>query len=94
MKESDWERVIAAAMEPASRYLESLPERAVHRPTDPNEIRDIIGGPLAEVGTEPARVTCRLRQQGNLRSRRRRRCGDDGQQIDTRRESNEGNGEV
>lgn len=47
MKQSDWEKVIAAAMGPASEYLKSLPDRAVYRPVaDPEELRKLFGGPL------------------------------------------------
>ncbi|GMQ86500.1 MAG: aminotransferase class V-fold PLP-dependent enzyme [Acidimicrobiia bacterium] len=60
MRQSDWGRVIEAAMGPASRYLESLPERAVYRPTDPDEIRSLVGGPLPEHGTKPEEVVATL----------------------------------
>lgn len=61
MKRSDWEKVIAAAMGPASEYLKSLPDRAVYRPVaDPAEIRNLFGGPLPEQGTAPDQVVADL----------------------------------
>ncbi len=62
MRQSDWERVIEAAMGPASRYLKSLPHRPVYRPTDPDEIRSLVGGPLPEEGTSPQEVVAALAQ--------------------------------
>jgi glutamate/tyrosine decarboxylase-like PLP-dependent enzyme len=60
VKESDWERVVEAAMEPASGYLASLPRRAVYRPTDPDEIRAVVGGALSDDGVDPAEVVADL----------------------------------
>ena len=61
MKQSEWERVIDAAIGPAKEYLESLPSRAVYRPVDdPGEIRGLVGGPLPEEGTDPAEVVAAL----------------------------------
>ena len=60
MKESDWEGVVEAAMEPASGYLASLPERAVYRPTEPDEIRAVVGGALSDDGVDPAEVVADL----------------------------------
>ncbi len=56
MRQSEWDEVIEAAMSPASSYLASLSERAVYRPTDPDDIRAILGGPLPEAGSDPAEV--------------------------------------
>ena len=50
MRQSDWNAVIAAATGPAARYLESLPDRQIYRPTDAEEIRSIVGGALPEEG--------------------------------------------
>ena len=61
MRQSDWESVIAAAMGPARSYLESLPDRRVHRPVDDaEEIRSIVGGSLPEEGMEPDEVVAQL----------------------------------
>ncbi|MFC2153087.1 pyridoxal phosphate-dependent decarboxylase family protein [Actinomycetota bacterium] len=60
MKESDWERVVEAAMEPAIDYLASLPERAVYKPADPDEIRAVLGGDLPEEGSDPAEVVAAM----------------------------------
>lgn len=56
MRQSDWTKVISAAMEPAADYLSSLPDRSVYRPTEPDEIRSLLGGPLPERGSDPAQV--------------------------------------
>ncbi|MGZ5382758.1 MAG: pyridoxal phosphate-dependent decarboxylase family protein [Acidimicrobiia bacterium] len=60
MRQSDWEKVIEAAIGPATRYFESLPDRRVYRPTDPEEIRALIGGPLPEQGSSPEDVVAAL----------------------------------
>ncbi len=60
MQQSDWEKVIEAAIGPATRYLQSLPDRPVYRPADPEEIRALIGGPLPETGTRPEDVVAAL----------------------------------
>jgi glutamate/tyrosine decarboxylase-like PLP-dependent enzyme len=56
VRQSDWGKIIEAAIKPATGYLQSLPERSVYRPADPEEIRALIGGPLPEEGTEPEDV--------------------------------------
>ncbi len=60
MRQSDWEKVIEAAMGPAARYLRSLPDRPVYRPTDPEDIRALVGGPLPEEGSSPEEVVAVL----------------------------------
>lgn len=61
MKRSDWEKVIAAAMGPASEYLKSLPDRLVYCPVaDPEELRKLFGGPLPDQGTPPEQVVAEL----------------------------------
>ena len=60
LKQSDWDKVIAAAMEPAASYLKSLPERAVYRPADPDEIRSLLGGPLPKEGTAADKVVAAI----------------------------------
>lgn len=60
MRQPDWDAVQRAAMGPAGNYLASLPRRRVYRPADPDEIRDVVGGPLPEGGEDPARVVSRL----------------------------------
>jgi glutamate/tyrosine decarboxylase-like PLP-dependent enzyme len=47
-------------MDPASAYLESLPDRTVYRPTDPNEIRSVLDRPFPDDGEEPADVVAAL----------------------------------
>jgi glutamate/tyrosine decarboxylase-like PLP-dependent enzyme len=56
MKQSDWRAVIAAAMGPAADYLASLPDRSVYKPTDPKEIRALLGGPIPEQPIDPIEV--------------------------------------
>ncbi len=60
MRQSDWDKIIEAAMGPASRYLASLPDRPVYRPTDPDEIRALLGGPLPEDGVDAGVVVTSL----------------------------------
>ncbi|MFW2340948.1 MAG: pyridoxal phosphate-dependent decarboxylase family protein [Acidimicrobiia bacterium] len=60
MKRSDWANVINAAMGPAATYLESLPDRAVYRPADPDEIRALLDRPLPDEGSDPAEVVAGL----------------------------------
>ncbi len=60
MRQSDWEKVIEAANGPATEYLQSLPNRPVYRPTDPGEIRALLGGPLPVKGTAPEEVVAAL----------------------------------
>ncbi len=60
MRQSEWEKVIEAAMGPAARYLRSLPDRPVYRPTDPEDIRALVGGPLPDVGSSPEEVVAVL----------------------------------
>lgn len=60
MRQSNWDEVIAAAMGPAASYLESLPERTVYRPTDPDQIRALLGGPLPAEGTAADEVVAAL----------------------------------
>lgn len=56
MKRSDWKSVLDAATEASLRYLESLPDRPVYRPTEPDEIRSLVATPLPEQGTPPEEV--------------------------------------
>lgn len=56
MRQSEWDNIIAAAMEPAARYLASLPDRPVYRPTDSEDIRALLGGSLPQEGVDPAEV--------------------------------------
>lgn len=60
MHRSDWQAIIDAVSKPALDYLESLPERRVYRPTDPTEVRALVGGPLPEEPTLPSRVVADL----------------------------------
>jgi glutamate/tyrosine decarboxylase-like PLP-dependent enzyme len=56
VKRSDWKSVIDAATEASLRYLESLPDRPVYRPAEPDEIRSLLAGPMPERGTPPEEV--------------------------------------
>lgn len=56
MKRSDWKSVLDAATEASLKYLESLPDRPVYRPVEPDEIRTLVGGPMPEQGTPPEEV--------------------------------------
>lgn len=60
MRESDWDAIIQAAMGPAASYLSSLPDRPVYRPTDPDEIRALLDGPLPEQGSCPSEVVASI----------------------------------
>jgi glutamate/tyrosine decarboxylase-like PLP-dependent enzyme len=60
LKQSDWDGIIEAAMGPAASYLSSLPDRPVYRPTDPDEIRALLGGPLPEKGTDASEVVASI----------------------------------
>lgn len=60
MRQSDWDKIISAAMGPASAYLASLPDRPVYQPTDPDEIRARLGGPLPESGVAAEEVVASL----------------------------------
>jgi len=60
MRQSDWKSIIRAATDPATRYLDSLPDRPVYRPADAEEIREIVGGPLPEEGLPPGDVVATL----------------------------------
>jgi len=60
VRQSDWEKVIDAAIDPATRYLRTLPDRPVYRLTDPAEARTLIGGPLPETGSSPEEVVVAL----------------------------------
>lgn len=63
MRQSDWRKVIDAAVEAADRYLGSLPERSVYRPTDPEDIRSVLNVPLPEEGSPPEVVVSTLAEQ-------------------------------
>jgi glutamate/tyrosine decarboxylase-like PLP-dependent enzyme len=60
VRQSDWRKVIDAATGPATDYLQSLPDRPVYRPTDPDEIRALLGGPLPDEGINPDEVVTAL----------------------------------
>ena len=60
MLQSNWKAVIDAAIGPATSYLESLPERNVYRPAEPDEIHALLGGPLPEKGASPEEVVAAL----------------------------------
>jgi glutamate/tyrosine decarboxylase-like PLP-dependent enzyme len=52
--------MIEAATGPTLAYLQSLPDRPVYRPADPDEIRALLGGPLPTEGTAPEEVVAAL----------------------------------
>jgi glutamate/tyrosine decarboxylase-like PLP-dependent enzyme len=56
VKRSDWKSVLDAAGEASLRYLESLPDRPVYRPVEPDEIRSVVAGELPERGIPPEEV--------------------------------------
>ena len=56
MKQSDWQDVLDAVTGPALKYLESLPDRPVYHPADPDEIRSLVAGPLPEEPTPAPQV--------------------------------------
>jgi len=60
VRRSNWEKVIEAAMGPAAHYLQSLPDRSVYRPADPEGIRALVGGSLPEEGSRPEEVVAEL----------------------------------
>ena len=60
MRRSEWDSVLRAATDSAAEYLESLPDRSVYLPTDPEVIRTIVGGPLPEGGCPPEDVVTAL----------------------------------
>src|SRR5687767_6494269 len=48
MEKSNWKAILDAVSQPALDYFDSLPERRVYRPSDPEEVRSLLGGPLPE----------------------------------------------
>jgi len=56
MRQSEWDSVLRTATDAAAGYLESLPDRRVYLPTDPEAIRAVVGGPLPEQGSSPEDV--------------------------------------
>jgi len=56
MRQSEWNSVLRTATDAAAGYLESLPDRRVYLPTDPEAIRAVVGGPLPEQGSSPEDV--------------------------------------
>lgn len=63
MRSSQWKAVLDAVTGSALRYLESLEDRDVYRPVDPDEIRSVVGGALPEGGTAPERVVAELAER-------------------------------
>lgn len=59
MRQSDWDKVIEAAMDHASEYLASLPERRVYQRPDVDELRAALGE-LPEEGSPPEEVVGEL----------------------------------
>jgi hypothetical protein len=61
MRQSEWGRVIAAAMGPAAENLDSLPTRHVYRSVhDQEEIRAIVVGLLPGLGKRSGQITGRM----------------------------------
>jgi glutamate/tyrosine decarboxylase-like PLP-dependent enzyme len=60
MRQSNWDTVVREATDRATRYLESLPDRRVYLPTEPEAIRAMVGGPLPEEGSLPEDVIATL----------------------------------
>jgi len=63
VRQSDWRKVTDAATEATHRYLDSLPERSVYRPANPDEIRLLVDTPLPDKGTPPEAVIATLAEQ-------------------------------
>jgi glutamate/tyrosine decarboxylase-like PLP-dependent enzyme len=53
MRRSDWEKVVDAAARASLTYLESLPDRRVHPPPDPDPIRAAILTDMPQRGEAP-----------------------------------------
>jgi len=60
VKKTNWRAVIDAATGPALDYLDSLPDRPVYRPTEPDDVRSLVAGPLPEEPTPAAQVVADL----------------------------------
>lgn len=60
METSEWKQILDAVSPPMLGYLESLPDRKVYRPADPEEIRRALGTRLPEKGAPPAEVVADL----------------------------------
>jgi glutamate/tyrosine decarboxylase-like PLP-dependent enzyme len=60
MERSEWKRILDEVTPILQNYLESLPDRAVYRPTDPSEIRTLFGGPLPVDGAPASEVVASL----------------------------------
>lgn len=56
MRQSDWEKVVDVAARASLAYLDSLPERRVHPPTDPDPIREAILTEMPRRGEAPEAV--------------------------------------
>ncbi len=63
MRQSEWDSVLRTATDSAAGYLESLPDRRVYLPTDPEAIRAVVGGPLPEQGRPPEDVVGALARE-------------------------------
>ncbi|HZB79154.1 MAG TPA: pyridoxal-dependent decarboxylase [Actinomycetota bacterium] len=60
VKQSNWEAVLDAVTETALKYFGSLPQRSVYRPTDPFELRAVVGSEIPEGATPPEVVLADL----------------------------------
>src|SRR5687767_13246114 len=60
MERSNWKAIFDAVTQPALDYFDSLPDRRVFNPADPDEIRAKVGGPLPETSTPAADVVADL----------------------------------
>lgn len=63
MRQSNWDAVVEAATAAAGRYLRSLEDRPVFRPTDPDDIRALVGGPLPDGPTPAEQVVADLAEK-------------------------------
>jgi glutamate/tyrosine decarboxylase-like PLP-dependent enzyme len=63
MKQSNWQAILEAAMGPALKYLESLPDRRVYSTAEAAEIRSVVGRPLPEHPSPPEDVVADLAQE-------------------------------
>lgn len=60
MRQSDWDTVIATAMEHASKHLASLPERRAYQRPDIEALRTALGEAMPANGTPPEEVVDEL----------------------------------
>jgi glutamate/tyrosine decarboxylase-like PLP-dependent enzyme len=60
LEHSEWKRILDEVTPILQRYLDSLPDRAVYRTSEPGEIRELFGGPLPLEPTPASEVVASL----------------------------------